>query len=195
MKVLLRSDCMQKNIAWRAEAWEGQEQCSLSITPAGIEARGEITGVDAQGAAFEIDYVMNLSPDWEVYRVFITDATQEGVHIDLRYEEGRWQDDSGTCGSMDIFDDVALVDISRTPLTNTLPIKVLSLAEGASADIDVLFIDIPSITLRRVQQRYTYLGNNVYSYGDDDFTAEITVDEDGLVVSYPGLFSRVDMRE
>ena len=42
------------------------------------------------------------------------------------------------------------------------------------------------------QQRYTNLGGGRYRFEslDDDFTADLTVDEAGLVVDYPGLFRR-----
>ncbi|MEK7153856.1 MAG: putative glycolipid-binding domain-containing protein [Patescibacteria group bacterium] len=48
--------------------------------------------------------------------------------------------------------------------------------------------------MRKVEQCYTKLGKNTYRYQDIeilDFTADIVVDDDGLVVVYPNLFTSV----
>jgi hypothetical protein len=89
------------------------------------------------------------------------------------------------------------IDISATPFTNTLPIRRLGLKPGESAEIRVAYISIPSLQLSPALQRYTCLANypdhHIYRFESpaDDFTADIRVDLDGLVVEYPGLFRRV----
>jgi hypothetical protein len=56
---------------------------------------------------------------------------------------------------------------------------------------------IPADTLEVFadEQIYTRLSEREYRFesgeGDEYFTADIMVDEDGLVVDYPGLFERV----
>ncbi|MFI7612471.1 putative glycolipid-binding domain-containing protein [Nonomuraea terrae] len=86
------------------------------------------------------------------------------------------------------------VDISTTPLTNTLPIRRLGLAPGAAADLLVVYVDVPDLEPRAVTQRYTCLGRSgavtVYRYESGSFRADITVDDHGLVVDYPGLWRR-----
>ena len=56
------------------------------------------------------------------------------------------------------------------------------------------YIQLPELTVTTDRQRYTCLDpNRRYRYEslDSDFTREIEVDGDGLVVTYPGLFRRV----
>jgi hypothetical protein len=69
--------------------------------------------------------------------------------------EGTWTDSSGRplpelAGCID-------VDVSTTPLTNTLPIRRLGLAPGTSADLLVAYVAIPGLELTAASQRYTHL--------------------------------------
>jgi hypothetical protein len=59
--------------------------------------------------------------------------------------------------------------------------------------IPVAFISIPELRVNVVQQRYTRLETGRYRYEglDSGFTAEISVDEEGLVIDYPQLCRRV----
>ncbi len=90
-------------------------------------------------------------------------------------------------------DGVLEPDISVTPLTNTFPIRRLALTAGASADIRTAYVDVTTMTVFADPQRYTCLTpDHLYRYEsrDSDFRADITLDEDGLVDLYPGLFRR-----
>jgi hypothetical protein len=106
---------------------------------------------------------------------------------------GRWTDEAGAAlpaltGAID-------VDLPVTPFTNTLPIRRLRLAAGASAEIAVVYVRPPELTVELDRQRYTCLTplrRYRYEAVDDSFATEIEVDERGLVVTYPGLFRRVE---
>lgn len=84
------------------------------------------------------------------------------------------------------------VDISATPLTNTLPIRRLRLAVGDAADIITAYISVPELAVSPHPQRYTRIGPREYLYEsrDSDFRRVVTVDDDGIVLDYPGLFAR-----
>jgi len=84
------------------------------------------------------------------------------------------------------------VDILASPFTNTLAINRLALEPGQSEEIRVAFIDPANATARPVEQRYTRLDANRYRYEGlaSGFTAELPVDEDGLLIEYPGYFRR-----
>jgi hypothetical protein len=53
-------------------------------------------------------------------------------------------------------------------------------------------VDFPSLEVTPDPQRYTRLGPSSYRFDslDSDFTAELTVDDDSIVVTYPELFER-----
>jgi uncharacterized protein len=84
------------------------------------------------------------------------------------------------------------VDIAISPLSNTLPIRRLELAVGESAEITTAYVAVPDLTVVTDPQRYTRLADHEYRYEsrDSNFKRVITVDEHGLVVTYPGLFVR-----
>lgn len=84
------------------------------------------------------------------------------------------------------------VDLGCTPATNTLPIRRLNLAVGESAEVTAAWVRFPSLTIEPLAQTYTRL--DVYRYRYESatgFSAELTVDELGIVVHYPGGWERV----
>ncbi len=89
------------------------------------------------------------------------------------------------------------VDISVTPFTNTLPIRRLGLAPMESAEVSVAYFEGTELQARPEPQRYTCLeksdGGGLYRYLslEGEFTVDLPVDADGLVLDYPGLFKRV----
>jgi hypothetical protein len=85
------------------------------------------------------------------------------------------------------------IDIAACAFTNTLPIRRLKLAIGQAAKIEVAYVHLPELRVERVQQRYTRLADRRYKYEglNTGFTTELDVDEDGLVIDYPGLCRRV----
>jgi hypothetical protein len=85
------------------------------------------------------------------------------------------------------------LDLAITPFTNTLPIRRLDLAVGDEGDVTAAYVSFPDLEVNIDEQRYTRLDEDVYLYEslDSDFSREITVDLDGIVVEYPGLFERL----
>ena len=81
-----------------------------------------------------------------------------------------------------------------TPFTNTLPIRRLGLKAGQAAEIKVAYVTVPTLALHAAPQRYTRLADTRWRFEglETNFTADLTVDEDGFVVEYPGLFQRTD---
>ena len=81
-----------------------------------------------------------------------------------------------------------------TPFTNTLPIRRHGLAAGQAETIQVVCVRFPELEVTSNRQRYTCLEpKQRYRFEslDSDFTREIEVDENGLVVTYPGPFRRI----
>jgi uncharacterized protein len=92
------------------------------------------------------------------------------------------------------------IDIDCTPLTNTLPIRRLSWAPGATHDLSVAFVSVPDLTVRAVSQRYTLVEPRLYWYQSGAFRAfrafraDLPVDGDGFVLDYPGFWARLGGR-
>lgn len=140
-----------------------------------------------------LEYAMELDPGpgtawtFRVLRLRSSDGRQLDVSRD---DDGAWWVD-GTARP-DLADAVD-PDLSFSPFTNTLPIRRLDLAVGAAADIVTAYVDGETFEVSPDPQRYTRLDTDRYVYEsrDGDFHREISVDADGVVVDYPGLFSRI----
>ena len=85
------------------------------------------------------------------------------------------------------------VDLWPTPFTNSLPVRRLRLSEGVAAEIRVIYVEAPDLSVSVKAQRYTRQGGGLYRFEspEDGFTSEIQLDEQDLVRVYPGLFERI----
>jgi hypothetical protein len=184
-----------RKVIWKNQADTGLEHFYLQRDDEEIIADGVVIGVE-EGAAFRIRYQVRCDLNWRVRKVVVQSLEED--EQTLRYVSdslGHWTNGSGSPSPEleGCFD----VDITATPFTNTLPIRRLGLRPGQSVEIRVVYFLIPQMQVRMDPQRYTCLeaGNDGGTYKfeslTDGFTAEITVDEDGLVEDYPGLFKRV----
>ncbi len=90
-------------------------------------------------------------------------------------------------------EDALDVDLGAAPLFNTLPVRRLGLldaAVGTSHRITVAWVLVPSLVVVPAEQVYTALGDGRVRFASDRFTAELTLDRDGYVRTYPGLAER-----
>ncbi|WP_158655804.1 putative glycolipid-binding domain-containing protein [Sphingobacterium sp. HMA12] len=74
-----------------------------------------------------------------------------------------------------------------------MPINNLLLDIGQSKSIDVIYINILENEIKPVKQLYSRKKKDEYLYDNLDtvFSSSITVDQKGIVKSYPGLFELV----
>lgn len=122
--------------------------------------------------------------------------TTAGDRVAVRSDgNGNWQSADGK--ALPEFGGCIDVDLEGTPFTNTLPIRRLGLSPKAGA-VELRMFYVPFDTFRPFvdEQRYRCVRAGAYRYEavDGSFDANITVDEHGLVVDYPPLFSRVDLK-
>jgi hypothetical protein len=84
------------------------------------------------------------------------------------------------------------VDLALTPATNTLPIRRLNLQIGSSESVIAAWVKFPELKVQPLFQRYTRLSKDTYRYeSNTGFSAEIVVDDLGLVTAYPGGWERI----
>jgi hypothetical protein len=61
---------------------------------------------------------------------------------------------------------------------------------GEPRDYTMAWVDVPSLDVRRSEQRYEPFAPGLVRFREEDFTAMLELDEDGFVVRYPGLAVR-----
>ena len=86
------------------------------------------------------------------------------------------------------------LDIQATPFTNTLPIRRLRWVRRPSTRSMSPTSRCRPSTVTPARQRYTALApGSLYRFEglDTGFMADLPVDQDGLVLDYPGLFRRL----
>jgi hypothetical protein len=182
---------MDQGIVWMPDRWPGSEHLALHTFADGSTAAGGVViGVIGQEPT-RVTYTVRCDPEWKVRSVDIEihGAERLSVTSDRR---GGWTTPSGKpvpelTGCID-------VDIRVTPYTKSLPIRRLGLQPGESRDVRVAVIDVPGLAIAPATQTYTCLtlsdaGGN-YRFESDGVRADLVVDGDGLVVTYPGGWHR-----
>jgi hypothetical protein len=185
---------MQTNIIWTGRLYHSIENCILTKTIVENEIISTIAG-EYENRIYKIDYHIKTNETWETTFVNIrTQLDNLAELITLEKKDGKWLLNGKYENELDnIFD----VDISLTPFTNTLPINRLKLKDKEEQIIEVLYFDIFEKETKCVKQIYTKLTRFEYVYEnyDKSFKANITIDEQGLVVDYPGLFEMTTKHE
>ena len=161
---------------------DSSETADVSMSADGCHVDGLIDG------AAETRYAIDTDAGWATRTVRVATATTSLV----LFADGRGHWTEGDGRVLDRLSGAIDVDITATPFTNTLPIWRLGLAVGESADIVTAYIAVPELTITADPQRYTRLDERSYRFEsrDSDFQRDITVDDAGFVVDYPGLFRR-----
>lgn len=177
-------------VRWRPAEGDGLEHLTITSSGAGFRAGSVLIG-ERGGQPYGMHYRIDCNAQWEVTS-FLVENTH-GQRLVLRSPKlGHWLDDAGQrvedlTGCVDI-------DLSGTPFTNTLPIRRLSLnMDSGPVAFKMLYVPFESLQPVPDHQIYTCLTNGKlyrYAAADRTFTADLPVDDFGLVTDYPTLFKR-----
>lgn len=126
-----------------------------------------------------------------------------------RDSSGYWSIDADQLGEVDLpapgLQDPSILlgaidcDLGLCPLTNIMPIRRLGLLsrQVMPTPLVMAWVDVPSLRVLRSEQLYGSGSNNDgslrsvrYTSRSRDFDAELTVDDDGMVIDYPTLARR-----
>jgi hypothetical protein len=149
---------------------------------------------DDDGHPFRLTYRLTWDASWRLRDADLVVLTERfsrslSLHAD---GQGRWRHGDGRV--IPELDGCADIDIWPTPVTNTFPIRREQMAVGERRQLVVAWVSAPELTVQPVPQAYARLADRHYLFENLDgsgFRAELPVDEDGIVLDYPGLFRRV----
>jgi hypothetical protein len=189
---------IRRHIYWRPWDDPGLEHLCLDFGDAGIKATGLVLRM-LDGRHLRCRYELKTDPAWRFKSLsFAVADSGSGDNTRLalaRDDAGAWAVNGAAVPELDGCIDV---DIQVTPFTNSLPIRRLGLGTGKSADIRVAYVPVPELDVRPAEQRYTCQeacgpagGRYRYEGLFRNFTAELPVDEDGLVLDYAETFRRI----
>ena len=198
--------------AWRAEAAE------LDLRPGGVVATGVQVG-DAP-VPYRLDYRLDASAGWVTSSLEATttgDGWTRRLRL-ARDERGAWSAEAtatavgvagrarrvGVAGLADPpgGDPAALApaldcDLGFSPVTNLLPVRRLGLLDdepGRAHDVLTAWVAVPSLAVEPSPQRYALRRRDpvrpTVRFSAGDFSADLVLDADGLVLDYPDLARR-----
>ncbi len=172
-----------RRVAWRrSDEAETDEHCTLSLRDSGLSLVGTVLGAEG-GLPVRVEYRVLADRAGMTTAVHVRDLrgfVTRTIALE-RDAKGSWIVDGAGARALKGCTDV---DLGCSPSTNTLPIRRLRLAIGASHTVKAAWIRFPEFTVVKTDQTYTRLDEFTYRYASGDFEAELTVDDEGLVAAY-----------
>ena len=185
------ADQLERVVAWRNLPINGTDHCVLWRTAEGWLLKGTVVGALQDQRPMLARYEVCCDHNWLTRRAQVERTIgKDSRTLSLSLESGGlWQSSGQELPEVRGCQDV---DLSVTPATNTLPIRRLDLGIGKSETVIAAWIKFPELEVQLLSQRYTRSSENIYQYeSDTGFSAEITVDDLGLVITYPGGWDRI----
>lgn len=182
---------LKRAVVWKSLLLNGTDYCALWHTDEGWLLKGTVVGVLKDQRPVLATYEIHCDENWFTHRVEVertigNDAKTLSLGVESR---GVWRRAGQELAEVRGCDDI---DLAMTPATNTVAIQRLDLRVGSSASIIVAWVKLPELTVQPLSQRYTRLTNSSYRYeSNTGFSADIVVDDLGLVTAYPGAWERI----
>jgi hypothetical protein len=173
----------RRQLVWRGlEEWLAEE-CSAVVDGSRLRADGVQLG--AEPHPYRVDYELSTGDDFVTARLIARARDADGSRTLelLRASDGSWTANGEPLpdveGALDC-------DLAFSPLTNYMPARRLG---PEPVDHLMAFVEVPSLEVHASRQRYEPVDERRVRFAslDDDFTAELELDEEGFVVRYPRL--------
>ncbi|MEQ9569793.1 MAG: putative glycolipid-binding domain-containing protein [Longimicrobiales bacterium] len=189
---------MERKATWASVDGGTIEHVRVITNAAGFSAEGSIVRT-AEPPSPSFRYRVAGDTSWRLQGAIVHDMENPDRRLELVTDgRGRWWSRSGA--SVPDLEGCLDLDIEGSPFTNTLAIRRLRLAPGESRKICAAFVGIPDLDASRFMQRYSRIPDRtrheLYRYEslESEFTVELPVDPDGLLLEYPGYFVRLPDR-
>lgn len=189
-------------------AWQGEDDparldaATITFRPGMLSAHGT-----SRTHAYALSWALETGDQW------ITRSLAVSVHghgwsrwLELeRTQGGVWTSQAGASGETSMpppgiitasadLSGALDCDLGLCPMTNTMPIRRLNLlapaAAGKETTLIMAWVDVPSLRVFPSRQRYSSRGAAAHAVrfsSEDGFTAELAIDQHGVVTGYPGL--------
>jgi uncharacterized protein len=185
------TDDLKRVVVWKNLLLDGRDYCVLWHIVEGWLLKGTVVGVLKDQRPMLVNYEIHCDENWLTHRVQVERTIGNDVkNLNLTVESrGVWRSSGQELREIQGCDDI---DLAVTPATNTLAVRRLNLQVGSSESIIAAWVKFPDLTVQPLSQRYTRLDQNTYRYASNTgFSAEIVVDDLGLVTDYPGGWERI----
>jgi hypothetical protein len=189
------AEALRRTICW-APTWNKDRE-GVGLEHLLLDERvadSVVLAFDEERGPFRLTYRLTWDESWRLSEADLVVATERSTtSLNLRTAgRGRWRDGDGR--AIDELDGCVDIDIWPTPFTNSFPVRREPMVVGERRQFRMAWVFAPDLTVRPQPQAYTRLADRLYlfeSFDGSGFSAELPVDEDGIVLDYPGLFRRV----
>ncbi|HEY0097879.1 MAG TPA: putative glycolipid-binding domain-containing protein [Pyrinomonadaceae bacterium] len=186
---------LRRTICWLPTWNKGREGVGLEhLLLDEHVADSVVLAFDEGRGPFRLTYRLTWDELWRLREADLV-VTKERftTSLNLRTDgRGRWRDDDGR--AIDELDGCVDIDIWPTPFTNSFPVRREPMVVGERRQFRMAWVFAPDLTVRPQPQAYTRLADRLYLFESLDgsgFSVELPVDEDGIVLDYPGMFRRL----
>ena len=184
-------------VTWQGTARTSLESVRLFVSDGRLRASGRL--IVANGTPFSSSFEFTVARSGDVGRGLLrTTAADTERQISVgRTEDGMWLIDHGEGATeRNEFDGAQDIDVAGSVTFTALPIRRLGLhREPGEANLPVLYISMPDLTVTLVRQTYRTVEitetGAIINYSDAHRDADIAVDTDGLPITYPDVANRL----
>jgi hypothetical protein len=196
----------QRTVAWVKPDPFGVEFAEIELGRGRLVAKGSAIG--SRPVVYRLDYTLATRAGYVTSRLRVSTRGQGWRRtLELRRgSSGSWSAASEQIGEAPLapaggeptaFAGALDCDLGLSPLTNSLPVLRLGLLGGGAADLLAVWIAVPDLSVHLDGQRYRFLRSERdetlirFEAADGTFAADVAYDQQGLVVDYPGIASRL----
>nr|WP_298552792.1 putative glycolipid-binding domain-containing protein [Streptomyces luteogriseus]WTJ26576.1 putative glycolipid-binding domain-containing protein [Streptomyces luteogriseus] len=179
-------------LTWEVTASRGFETAWTERADSVLRARGRAVGTVPE--PYWISYELETAEDFVTRRLRVTAETGTGTRtLDLRHDgHGRWTANGEPLPDVDGALDC---DLGLCPLTNTMPVLRHGLhRESGEREFLMAWVSVPDLAVRPSRQTYTHLRPGHVRFSSGDFRSDLEFDDEGYVVDYPELATRLTAR-
>lgn len=183
-------------LTWRAHDVPRMESVRVQLSGNRIKAYGRIvSAATSSDPAFSASYDLVTDETGATKRLSLTMtlAERERQLSIARDEEGMWLvRDHQNQTTRAAFDGALDVDVVFSPFFNALPIRRTGLHQRTdSLQLPVVYVRLPELSVQLETISYSSAGANGIELKSPVAETTITVDDDGFILDYPGLATRI----
>lgn len=190
-------DSQTRTICWTPKWNPSHDSVGLEhLLLSNGEADSTILAIDEEHGPFRLTYHLNWDTSWQLQNAELCVKTERFTGS-LRLEtdgQGHWQQSDGR--AIDELEGCRDIDIWPTPFTNSFPIRREPMKVGERRLFRMTWINGLDLTFHAQPQAYTRLSDSLYLFENLDgtgFSAELPVDNEGIVLDYPKLFRQLKL--
>jgi uncharacterized protein len=176
---------------WKRLDVDGMDACIVDRLGDGFSISGTAVFL-TNGDPAKLDYVVTCDRQWFSTSAMVTGWVGNQVRSRemVKSSQGGWLVNVQTVAGLGGLHDV---DLGFTPATNMNALNRLRLEIGATAQTTALWLDPDDWAVKPLIQIYHRLSETNYAYASPmhDYSAQLVVDNVGLIRSYPGLWKLI----